>query len=126
MIHLALDDRALTIYGDGRQVRDYIYVADLVEAFVAVGASAGTDGRAYNVGSGVGTPLVDMAAAIVARAGSGRLEYQPWPKLAEQIETGDFVADVSRLKADTGWQPATSLDDGLEKTVDAYRVRTGA
>jgi len=126
MIHLALEDRALTIFGDGRQVRDYVYVDDLVDAMMAAGATRETDGRAYNVGSGVGTPLVEMARAIVARAGRGRLEFQPWPALAERIETGDFIADVGRLHADAGWAPVTVLADGLGRTIDACRVHARA
>lgn len=124
MIQLALDDQPLTIFGDGRQLRDYLYIDDTVDALVAAGAARGTDGRAYNVGSGVGTPLVDMARTIIDLTGSGRLTYQPWPALAQQIETGDFVADISRLRADTGWEPSTLLTDGLRRTIDAYRVHT--
>ena len=126
LIHLALQDRPLPIYGDGRQLRDYIYVDDTVEALVAAGASASTDGGTYNVGSGIATRLVDMAQLIVDLAGGGRLAFEPWPALAEQIETGDFVADVSRIHADTGWSPSTSLADGLRRTIEAYRVHVRA
>jgi nucleoside-diphosphate-sugar epimerase len=124
MIQLALDDQPLTIFGDGRQLRDYLYIDDTVDALVAAGAAPDTDGQAYNVGSGIGTPLVDMARTIIDLTGSGRLAFQPWPVLAQQIETGDFVADISRLHTDTGWAPATMLADGLRRTIDAYRVHT--
>jgi UDP-glucose 4-epimerase len=122
MIHLALRGEALPIFGDGRQLRDYIYIDDAVAALAAVGALAETDSRIYNVGSGVGTPLVEMARTIIELAGGGRLVFQPWPVLAEQIETGDFVADVSRVRADTGWTPSMPLADGLRRTIDACRV----
>ena len=55
LIHLALENRPLPIFGDGRQLRDYIYIDDTIDALLAVGAAPTTDGRAYNVGSGVGT-----------------------------------------------------------------------
>ena len=122
LIHLALEDRPLPIYGDGRQLRDYIYIDDAVDALLAAGATRKTDGRAYNVGSGTGTPLVEMARRIIDLAGRGTLAFQPWPVMAEQIETGDFVADISRLRADTGWRPATPLADGLQRTIDAHRL----
>ena len=122
LIHLALRDQPLPIYGDGRQLRDYIYIDDTVAALLAAGASEKTDGRVYNVGSGVGTALVDMARAIVELAGGGRLAFEPWPALAAQIETGDFVADITRLHSDAAWTPATPLADGLRRTIDAYRV----
>ena len=122
LIHLALAGETLTIYGDGRQLRDYIYIDDAVAALLTAGASEATDGRVYNVGSGVGTPLVEMAHAIVRLTGRGRIALVPWPTLAEQIETGDFVADVSRMRADTGWTPRTPLVEGLRRTIDTYRV----
>ena len=129
LIHLALAGDALPIYGDGRQRRDYIYIDDVVTALLALGAprTSGTPGtsgtsKIYNVGTGVGVSIVDMAKSIVSAAGGGRLEFVAWPALAEQIETGDFVADVSRIRADLGWRPEVSLDEGLRRTVAFYRA----
>lgn len=121
MIHLAIADRALTIYGDGRQLRDYVHVDDVVAALVALAASPSADGRAYNVGSGTGTRLVDLAGQVIALAGSGRLEHVEWPVLAQQVETGDFVADITRMASDLGWRPDITLAQGLERTVAFYR-----
>ena len=45
-----------------------------------------------------------------------------WPALAEQIETGDFVPDISRIRAEIGWAPGISLHDGLRKTIAHYRA----
>lgn len=123
LIQLALEDEPLPVFGDGRQQRDYIYIEDVVDALLGVGVEGATDGRAYNLGSGVGTSLIDMARAVIALAGSGRVAFTAWPRLAEQIETGDFVADVSRLAAEIGWRPGTPFEDGLRLTIDAYRHR---
>ena len=122
MIHLALTDAAVPVYGDGSQRRDYIYIDDVASALAVLGESPASDGRAYNVGTGVGTRLVDMARRITELAGSGRVEHVAWPHLAEQIETGDFVADISRIRQELGWQPAVSLDDGLRRTFAFYRA----
>jgi UDP-glucose 4-epimerase len=122
MIHLALNDEPLVVFGDGRQRRDYIYVDDTVEALLAVGASPATDGRTYNVGGGVGLAFVDMAQAIVEAVGRGRVVFQPWPSLDERIETGDFVADISLIGRDVGWRPTTTFPDGLMRTIDACRA----
>ena len=124
LIHLALAGETLSIYGDGRQRRDYIYIDDVVRALLTLGAperANATPHRVYNVGTGVGTSIVDMAKAITAAAGGGRLEFVAWPPLAEQIETGDFVADISRIRAELGWHPAVSLAEGLQRTVAFYR-----
>ena len=74
------------------------------------------------MGTGVGTPLIEMARSIIAMAGGGRIETVPWPVLAEQVETGDFVADVGRIRRELDWQPRISLAEGLERTVAFYRA----
>jgi len=122
LIHQAITGRALTIYGDGAQLRDYVHVDDVVAALMAMATSPAADGRAYNVASGTGISMIDLARQIIAIAGSGRLEHVEWPALARQIETGDFIADISRIRDELGWQPGIPLREGLEKTVSFYRA----
>jgi UDP-glucose 4-epimerase len=122
MIHLALSGEALPVYGDGRQRRDYIYIDDAVDALLTLGESDASTGRLYNVGSGIGTPLVEMARAITAMAGRGHVRFVPWPPLAERIETGDFVADITRIRREIAWEPRVPLTDGLQRTVAFYRA----
>lgn len=122
LIQLALADDTLTIYGDGAQLRDYVHVDDVALALVAMAESPVADGRAYNVGSGTGTSLADVAGRIVSLAGGGRVVSVAWPGLDAQIETGDFVADISRIRGELGWAPAIPLADGLEQTVSFYRT----
>lgn len=129
LIHLALSNEALPIYGDGSQRRDYIYIDDVVEALLALGDPDRTTAAkhdVYNVGTGVGTAIVDMANVIAAAAGGGRVERVEWPALAAQIETGDFVADISRIRADFGWSPAVSIEEGLRRTVEFYRAHVAS
>ena len=121
LFHLALAGEVLPVYGDGRQLRDYIHIDDVTAALIAMASSAAADGKTFNVGSGVGTPLVDAAAMIVEIAGGGRVEHVPWPQLAARVETGDFVADISKIRAELGWQPEISLRQGLTQTVAFYR-----
>ena len=122
LIHLALAGKKLPIYGDGAQKRDYIYIDDAAGALLSLGERPESDGRLYNVGSGVGTPLVEMARAIIRIVGGGVVEFVPWPKLAELVETGDFVANIDRIRRELGWTPRVSLDEGLQRTVATYRA----
>jgi nucleoside-diphosphate-sugar epimerase len=124
LIHLALDDQPLTLYGDGAQQRDYVFVDDVVAALMTLGVDERSDGRVYNVGSGIGTRMLDVARTIVEIAGGGRIQHVPWPALAEQIETGDFVADISRIRDELGWRPTVGLRDGIQRTVAHYRNAT--
>lgn len=121
MIHLALAGETITIYGDGSQQRDYVHVDDVVEALVTLATTAASDGSAYNVGSGTGTRMIDLAKLVVELAGAGRIEHVPWPPLAEQIETGDFVADLRKIAREVGWRPTITLRDGLARTIACYR-----
>ena len=125
MIHLAIADGALPIYGDGLQLRDYIYVDDVIDALLDISYLPGADGQVYNVGSGTGTRMVELASQITGIAGGGRIEHVEWPALARQVETGDFIADVARIERELGWTPKIALRNGLERTVAFYR-RAGA
>lgn len=126
MIHLALESHPLPVYGDGSQRRDYVYIDDAVDALIAMASSDRSDGRVYNVGTGVGTRFVDMVKAVIACAGGGRMQTVEWPPLAGQIETGDFVADVSRIRAELGWTPSVGLEEGLRRTIAFYRVHVSS
>ena len=126
MIHLALAGQTLSIYGDGAQQRDYLFIDDLTRALMTLGASAAADGHVYNVGSGHGTSLVELARLVIEIAGDGRIAHVEWPDLAARIETGDFVADVSRMANELAWRPTTSLPDGLARTVGFLRARVPA
>lgn len=119
LIHRALAGQTLPIYGDGAQVRDYVFISDVIDAMLLVGADERSDGRIYNIGSGVGIRMVDAARQIIDVAGAGRIEPQPWPPLVKEIETGDFVADVTRIGAEVGWRPSISFTAGLRETIAA-------
>jgi UDP-glucose 4-epimerase len=126
LIHRALSGLPLTIFGDGTQLRDYLFIDDLVRALLVVGADPRSDGRVYNVGSGVGTRMIDAARLILDAVGMGRVESQPWPVVAQQIETGDFVADIARIERELGWRPLVTLIDGLRLAVTSYHAASQA
>ena len=120
-IHLAVNDHVLPVYGEGRQLRDYIHVDDVVRAFLLAGSDARAAGQIFNVGSGQGISFRTMAETVIREAGGGRIEARPWPDEAARVETGDFVADVARIKGALGWRPATALDGGLREVIRQYR-----
>src|SRR2546425_5961198 len=120
-IHLAVSGQVLPVYGDGGQIRDYVHVDDVVRAFLLAGANPKANGAIFNVGSGSGVSFRQMAETVVREAGSGRIEYRPWPADAAMVETGDFVADVSRIASAVAWRPTTTLPAGLRGVVRQYR-----
>jgi UDP-glucose 4-epimerase len=119
-IHLAMNGRPLSIYGDGSQLRDYIHIDDVVEAMLLAGASAAADARVMNLGSGSGVSLLQVANLIVETAGRGSVVHAPWPADEARVETGDFVADIRVIEELLGWHPTLSLEAGIEDVVERY------
>ena len=100
-----------TIFGDGSQTRDYVYVGDVVEAMLAASAFAG--GGVFNVGTGTETSVNDLYAAIQRAAGAERTPRNGDARLGELQRS---VLDRSLAERELGWRPRHSLDDGLAKT----------
>ena len=108
-----------TVYGDGRQALDYVYVDDAVEAAV-LAFRTGRGGAVYNVGSGAPTPIDDLVDRMIRVAGgTARKEYLPPDETAGTCR----VADLSRIADELGWRPRVGLDEGLART---WRWMTGA
>ena len=120
-VRLALDGQPLTVFGDGQQHRDYIFNEDLAEGCLALILSPGTEGRVYNLGAGVAVPFIEMARLVAAAVPGAELRQVPWPQDRYFVETGDYLSDITRITAATGWRPKTSHRDGIERTVAYYR-----
>ncbi|MBI4052743.1 MAG: GDP-mannose 4,6-dehydratase [Candidatus Diapherotrites archaeon] len=120
-MRLAIDNKTIKIFGDGKQLRDFNYVDDAVDAFLLAAASEKADGEAFNLGSGNGVSVLDITKKLIAVAGTGKLEMVPFPPEKKKIEIGDYYADYSKAKKILGWEPKVPLDAGLKKTIDYYR-----
>jgi len=112
-----LSGEPLTLFGDGDQTRDYVYVRDVVSANMlasdeVMGDGEGLDARAFNVGTGVGTSVNQLADALETIAGTqpGR-DHQP----ERPGELRHSTLDPSLLEA-RGWSPAHTLEEGLRET----------
>jgi dTDP-glucose 4,6-dehydratase len=139
MILNALAGKPLPVYGDGRNVRDWLYVGDHCAAIRRV-LERGREGEVYNVGGGAERKNLDVVAALCDILG----ELRP-PAVGRYHDLVTFVKDrpghdrryamdASKLEAELGWRPAESLESGLRKTVQWYldnadwvaSVQTGA
>ncbi len=120
-IRLALEGKPLTIYGDGRQRRDYIFVEDLAEAMVCLALTPGAAGEVYNLGSGTGTPFMEMAQLVAEAVPGTEVRQVEWPADRYFVETGDYIGDISKITKVSHWQPQTSLREGIARTVNYYR-----
>lgn len=106
--------RPVTVYGDGTATRDYVYVADVVDAFVRAGQAPGSVTGAYNIGTGEQTTVEEVYRLIAAL-----LEECP-PACYVAGKTGELQAialDTSRAEKDLGWKAAVGVAEGIERTM---------
>ena len=120
-IRLTLEDKEIQVFGDGSQIRDFVYVDDAVEAFLLAGQSDACNGGAFNVGGSEHIAHRDLVRMLIEIAGTGRYRFVEWPPEKKAIDIGSFYADSSRFAAACGWRPAISLREGLARTLTFYR-----
>jgi UDP-glucose 4-epimerase len=120
-MRLAMEDKQIQIFGEGTQMRDYIYASDIAEAFARAGIMASTNGQLYNCGAGRSVPLKQMVEAIVQTVGSGSIVHIPWPENYGKEETGSSESDVSKLERAIGWKAKVSLEEGVRRMCEYYK-----
>lgn len=115
-----LAGRATKIFGDGGDTRDYVYVDDVVDAFVRAAGPAG-GGQRFNVGTGVETSTRELHTAIAKAVGAAdEPEFHP-PRLGDLRRS---KLDITRAREVLGWQPRVALTDGVAKTVEFFRNKS--
>jgi nucleoside-diphosphate-sugar epimerase len=124
-IQAAVAGKAITLFGDGGQRRDYLFIDDLVDAFLRAGFAETARGRIYNIGDSRSVSVLELAEMAVAAAGAGEIRRVPWPEEYRVIETGDYQSDSNRARRDLGWKPFTEIRDGIDRTVAFYKQGRG-
>lgn len=119
-IRQAFGGKELTVFGDGNQIRDYIFVDDVADAFINAVYEENACGQVFNIGSGKGTIFKKMVKMVVDIVGSGSIKNVPWPDNYINVETGDFIADIEKVSNVLNWKPKLSIREGIEKTVLYY------
>ncbi|MEE8585294.1 MAG: GDP-mannose 4,6-dehydratase, partial [Acidobacteriota bacterium] len=124
-----LEERPLTVYGDGRQSRCFMHVQDAVAAILALAENPEAVGQVFNIGSTEEVSIRALAERVLAQAGAegseGRIALVPY----EQAYAAGFedmrrrVPDIGRLQELTGWKPQRSLDKILADTTEHMRSR---
>ena len=120
-----IDGEPLTVFGDGEQTRDYVYVGDVARATVRAATgplppARQLDSRAFNIGTGVGTSVNDLARRLLGAAGR-QVEIRHAPKRAGEQQHS--VLDVRKAASALGWRPEISLDEGLGETFAWFAAR---
>ncbi|MCP4665524.1 MAG: NAD-dependent epimerase/dehydratase family protein, partial [Deltaproteobacteria bacterium] len=124
-IRLAMEGKEIKVFGDGKQLRDYVYVEDIAEGMILGAFSEQSNGNIYNIGSGKSMSFLDMVRTIIETVGNGSYTLIPWPESWENVETGDYVLDISKIGRELDWRPRTGFKEGIAKTVDYYKRYQG-
>ena len=120
-IRLALEGREIQVFGDGSQLRDFVYVDDASDAFLRAGVSNRCHGEVFNVGGDEPVSHRDLVSVLVATAGSGSVRFVEWPPDKKRIDIGSFYSDSTRFRQTTGWRPTVDLREGFKRTLAYYR-----
>lgn len=120
-IRLAIDGETIKVFGDGKILRDFLYIDDAVEAILMCALAPGAVGEVFNVGIDQPKNFIELADAVIEAAGTGRWEFAPFSPERKAQEPGDFYSDISKIRRLVGWEPRTALCAGLRQTVEYYR-----
>ena len=122
-IRQAIEGQEIQVFGDGRQLRDFTYVDDAVDAFLMAAASDACDGEIFNVGGDGPVSLKELAELLISLNSGGRYSIVPFPQDLKAIDIGDYYADDRKIRSRLEWRHKTSLREGLAKTLQFYRER---
>ena len=125
---LAVNEKDITIFGEGDYMRDYIYIDDVVSAFIHTAIADNTIGKVLNVTSGEGHTIKDAFGLVSDYAAklTGRkvkINHIEWPKGISMIERRNFIGDASELKRAAKWQSYVSFDEGIGIIVEEFWKR---
>lgn len=121
-VKLLLEGKPIKVFGDGKQLRDFNYVDDCVDALLLAGISEKSNGKVYNLGSKEVIGLKDLAEVMVELGYGGTYELVAFPPERKAIDIGDYYSDFSLIQKELGWSPKVNLREGLQKTIDYYKA----
>ncbi len=121
-IRLAVEGGEIEIFGDGSQLRDFVFVDDAADAFLRAGADDACNGEVFNVGGGAPISHRALTTLLVEIAGHGSVRFVDWPAEKKAIDIGSFYSSSSKFTAVTGWLPRVELADGLAQTIAFYKA----
>ena len=120
-IRLAIDNETIKVFGDGKIIRDFLYVDDTVDAILMAALCEDAYGQVFNVGNENPSSFLELAESAIKYAGSGRWEFAPFSQERLKQEPGDFYSDITKIKSIVKWHPETSLQEGLTRTIEYYK-----
>jgi nucleoside-diphosphate-sugar epimerase len=113
-------EQTIEIFGDGRQLRDPVYVDDAVDAFLLAGAVERPPSRLWNVGGQQALSLAAIAATISGAAGSPPPVCRAFPAEQKGIDIGSYCSDSTKIRRELGWHPRISFEQGIRRSLEFF------
>jgi UDP-glucose 4-epimerase len=120
-MRLIVEGKEIQIFGDGSQIRDFNYVDDVVDAMLIAAVSEQANGEIFNLGGDEPTSLKALVELMIEINGGGSYQLVPFPPEKKSIDIGDYYGNYTKIKSMIGWQPKTSLREGLQKMLNYYK-----
>lgn len=119
-IGLALQNKAITVFGSGKQLRNILFVDDVVNALILTSQNDKMKGETFFAVGDNHHSVAQIAEATIRHIGSGSISYVNWPKGRKSIEVGDAVISNKKIKKFINWSPRYDLESGLKATKEYY------
>ncbi len=115
-----IEGKPIKVYGDGKQIRDFNYVDDVIDAILLAAQENGANGKIYNLGAEDKINLAETARLMISIYKSGTVEFIPFPEDRKIIDIGDYWGDFQLIEKQLGWSPRIPLEEGLRKTLTYF------
>ena len=122
-IRQLLEGLPIKVFGDGKQLRDFNYVDDCVDALLLAASDDTAIGKVYNLGSSEVVSLNDLAALMTGLVPGSRFETVPFPPERKAIDIGDYYSNIALIQRELGWSPTVGLRTGLARTLDYFKAQ---
>jgi nucleoside-diphosphate-sugar epimerase len=116
----SLTGERIKVFGDGRQIRDFNYVDDVVDAILLSASCSGCFGKVFNLGAKKTYSLIDVVE-IISKITNVKYDLVPFPEDKKLIDIGDYYGDYSKFHSHTGWNPKIDLQEGIALSLEFYQ-----
>ena len=121
-IRNVIEGKPVLVFGDGNQLRDFNYVADVVEALMMAAIDPRADGKVFNLGGHEVISLAKLAKMLTDLRQGARFEVVPFPPERKAIDIGDYYSNYKKIETELGWRPKVALREGLVASLAYYET----
>ncbi len=120
-IKQVINGEDIKVFGDGKQLRDFNFVEDVVDALLISAIHEEADGQIFNLGCNEYINLKELANLLIQINKAGSFSIVPFPPERKQIDIGDYYGDFRKVYSTLGWEPKISIKEGLSLTLEYFR-----